>query len=344
MGRPRKNLILPTYASEFRDRHGKARIRLRRTGWHTIYVSERPGSVEFTQAYKTWEATQGTAAQPGRAIPGTFDALIADFYRSEVWHDLRESTREVYRGQFERFRTSYGSRRVATMTPKHVRNLIYMMRETPTAANNLRKRLKQLFDFAVIEKYRPDNPTIVIRSLRTREGGHPTWSERDIARYEAYHPIGSSARLAFDLALYTAQRRSDVHAMGPSQIEGNKIWVKQLKTGKELLIPIHTALARSLAATPTGEEKFVLSSRDENFTEDSFGMWFKKKCREAGITDRSMHGLRKAAARRMAELGLSNQIIKSITGHTSDAEVARYTREAEQKKMAELAMQALELG
>ena len=309
-----------------------------------MYVTERPGSAEFTQTYKTWEMTGCAAAQTAKAAPGTFDALIAQFYRSLAWHDLKDSTREVYRGQLERFRASYGSRSVATMQAKHVRNLIYTMKETPTAANNLRKRLNQLFDFAIIEGYRTDNPAKAISSLRTRAGGHPTWSELDIARYEAHHPIGTSARLAFDLALHTAQRRSDVHAMGPSHIEGNKIWVKQLKTGKELLIPIHTSLARSLGATPTGTEKFVLNSRGKSFTADSFGMWFKKKCLEAGITDRSMHGLRKAAARRMAELGLSNQVIKSITGHTSDAEVARYTRGAEQQKMAELGMSALELG
>jgi hypothetical protein len=40
----------------------------------------------------------------------------------------------------------------------------------------------------------------------------------------------------------------------------------------------------------------------------------------------------------MAEAGLSNQLIKAITGHTSDSEVARYTREAEQVTMARKAI------
>jgi hypothetical protein len=43
----------------------------------------------------------------------------------------------------------------------------------------------------------------------------------------------------------------------------------------------------------------------------------------------------------MAELGLSNQLIKSITGHSSDSEVARYTRDAEQERMADMAMEIL---
>ncbi|MPT48452.1 MAG: hypothetical protein E2598_08555, partial [Sphingobium sp.] len=110
------------------------------------------------------------------------------------------------------------------------------------------------------------------------------------------------------------------------------------------MIPIHINLARSLASTPDDRDTFVISTRGKAYTLDSFGMWFKKKCVEAGIKDRTMHGLRKAAARRMAECGLSNQMIKSITGHTNDNEVAHYTAAADQKKMAMKAMEILNLA
>jgi integrase len=70
-------------------------------------------------------------------------------------------------------------------------------------------------------------------------------------------------------------------------------------------------------------------------------MWFMRSVRAAGLTGYPLHGLRKAAARRMAEAGLTNQQIKSITGHTTDSEVARYTREAEQVLIADRAMDIL---
>lgn len=62
------------------------------------------------------------------------------------------------------------------------------------------------------------------------------------------------------------------------------------------------------------------------------------------MPDKSMHGLRKAAARRLAEIGLSNQMIKSVTGHTSDSEVARYTAAADQERMADAAIKSLDLA
>lgn len=44
----------------------------------------------------------------------------------------------------------------------------------------------------------------------------------------------------------------------------------------------------------------------------------------------------------MAEIGLSNQLIKAITGHTTDSEISRYTKRADQERRAEMAMTEIE--
>jgi hypothetical protein len=53
--------------------------------------------------------------------------------------------------------------------------------------------------------------------------------------------------------------------------------------------------------------------------------------------------LRKAAARRLAEAGCSSKEIAAITGHTTLKEIERYTRAAEQRKLAVAAMARLTL-
>jgi integrase len=55
----------------------------------------------------------------------------------------------------------------------------------------------------------------------------------------------------------------------------------------------------------------------------------------------SAHGLRKATARRLAELGCSAHQIAAITGHATLAEVQRYTNAADRKRLAQEAMQKL---
>lgn len=335
------NAALPRYASAFKDRHGKERVRLRRTGWKTLYVTDEPGTPEFTEAYRRWEQNDKIKVGSDRAVPGSFDDLITRFYKSTIFTDLKPTTQGTYRGELERFRKKYGARRVGTMTARNVAKLMETMGATPSAANNLKKRLSQLFDYAILLGFRKDNPAKPVRGFKIKTGGHKTWQEAQIATFEAAYPVGTRERLAFDLALYTAQRRSDICGMGPQHTEAGKIRVKQLKTEKTLMIPIHPKLAQSIAACKTGHLAFIVSERGAPYTKESFGNWFSDACKEIGVDGYRLHGLRKAASRRMAELGLSNQLIKSITGHSSDSEVARYTRDAEQERMAELAMQIL---
>jgi hypothetical protein len=58
----------------------------------------------------------------------------------------------------------------------------------------------------------------------------------------------------------------------------------------------------------------------------------------------SAHGLRKATARRLPEIGCSANQIASITGHASLSEVQRYTKAADRKRMAREAMKKLMEG
>ena len=70
-----------------------------------------------------------------------------------------------------------------------------------------------------------------------------------------------------------------------------------------------------------------------------FTNWFGDQCTLAGLRNCSAHGLRKAAARRLAEAGCTEHEIAAITGHASLREVQRYTKAADQKRLAAAAMQ-----
>ena len=65
MGRPPLKSDLPRYASRFRDRHGKERIRFRRTGWESRYAEHKPGTAEFTEEYHKWREN-AKAERPSR--------------------------------------------------------------------------------------------------------------------------------------------------------------------------------------------------------------------------------------------------------------------------------------
>jgi integrase len=105
-----------------------------------------------------------------------------------------------------------------------------------------------------------------------------------------------------------------------------------------LEIPVHPTLRKIIDATPSGHLNFLMTSLGKPYSAAGFGNWFRELCDDAGCPDVSAHGLRKAAARRLAEAGCTAHEIASITGHASLSEVERYTRAADRKRMAREAM------
>jgi integrase/recombinase XerD len=75
----------------------------------------------------------------------------------------------------------------------------------PGAANTRLKALKALFAWACEEKpeIAPHNPTLGVRKIRYATDGHHSWTPEEIVQYRERHPLGSKARLALDLLLYT---------------------------------------------------------------------------------------------------------------------------------------------
>jgi integrase len=202
------------------------------------------------------------------------------------------------------------------------------------------KVMRGLMAFAVNAGLRPDDPTQGVRLPRAKAGEIHTWDESEIAQFEVAHPVGTKARLAMALLLYSGQRRGDVVRMGRQHIRDGVLSIRQEKTGNLVEIPVHPALATIIAQTPiAGKLTFLTSLTGAAFSSASFGNVFRDWCDEAELPKRcSSHGLRKAACRRLAEASCSEHEIASISGHESLAEVRRYTRAASRVKLAKLAV------
>lgn len=340
---------LPKGVTTFKDRHRKARYRFRRKGQATYYFKHLPGSPEFLAEYRA--CLDGVASPQievtNRATPGTFDDLLERYYRSADFLDVAERTRMVYSGVLERWRARerkgkrYGEAPVRHLQARHVEEMIAEVLPARTAANMLRKRLSAVMKYAVRIGMATHNPVAVTRPFKIQAGGWHSWTEEEIAAYEAHHPVGSKARLALDLMLWTGQRLGDVRYLGAANIRGMRIELTQRKTNKFVSLPIMPALAESILAAEAAGPIFIITEHGKQFSEKGFGNRIRRWCDEVHLTRCSAHGLRKAAARRFAEAGCSNQEIKAWTGHTTDFEVARYTAAADQRTLSNAAADKL---
>ena len=177
-----------------------------------------------------------------------------------------------------------------------------------------------------------------VKAVRVKSDGYHSWSEGEIAQFENTHPVGSKARLAMALLLYTWQRRADVIKMGRQLVRDGVLHVKQQKTGAQLFIPVHAHLQEIIDATVVGQLNFLVNKWGKPWSAAGFTNWFGDQCTLAGLRNCSAHGLRKAAARRLAEAGCTEHEIAAITGHASLREVQRYTKAADQKRLAAAAV------
>lgn len=346
---------LPKHVHQFTDRAGKARHYLRRPGLKGVPLPGLPWSPTFMAVY---EAAMSSAPAPigiDRVKPGSLRAVAASYLRSSTYLALKPASRQMYRHRIDALcqrkdslGVALGDKAAAKIERKHIVALMETKAGKPAAANEMRKILRALMRHAVETGLRDNDPTRDVKPVKNKGDGFHSWTDEEIAQFEAHHPIGTKARLALCLLVNLGQRRGDTILMGRQHVRKvpdedgvlrDVISVHQQKTGAKLEIPIREELQAIIAATPSDNLIFLTTDRGNRpFTGKGFGDWFRKHCDAAGLPHCSAHGLRKACARRLAEDGCSAHEIMAITGHSSLREAERYTKAVNQKRLAEQAI------
>jgi integrase len=330
---------LPPFVQMFRDRHGKARLYFRKAGLPRVALPNPAKDRQaFLRAYQTALTGRLNIGHDPKA--GTLEALIAEYLRSSDYAALKPASQATYMHAFDFLRGREGAKAaVAAIKASHIERLRDEIAEkTPGKANLIVKALKVLMAFAVRRDYRDANPAAEIGLIRG--GEYRSWTDEELALFEKRWPRGTTERLIYELALYTGQRRGDLAKMTWADIKDGGINVVQEKTGAKLWVPVHPSLASELAKTPRTNAVLVGTTSGTGFTPRYLGTTFATAIDGAGLPAGCvLHGLRKAAARRLAEAGATDAEIMSITGHRSRHEVTRYTRQANQPLMATSGME-----
>jgi integrase/recombinase XerD len=314
----------------------------RKRGSPRVRLPGLPGSAEFMAAYQ--EALAAAPAPIGRdkrSLPGSISAALAEYYGSRAFRALTGGTPARRRAMLERFREDYGHRLLATLPPEFVAALVDTM--TPHNANVWLKAFRHFIKWAQSRKLIRSDPTWGLKVKIPKSDGHHTWTEAEVAQFEAHHAIGSKPRLAFTIGLYTALRREDALRIGPQHFRDGVLTVRPKKTETTtrvtLTIPVHPKLQTVLDAAPTGHLTLLVTETGKSYGADAFSHQFREWCDDAGLPQRChFHGLRKAALTRLAEAGCTPHEIMAISGHSSLEMVELYTRKVARAGLAVAAM------
>jgi integrase len=271
------------------------------------------------------------------AAPDTLSALIASYRRSASYLLLRATTKQGYASRLAKIDNAHGQWRVSRLKRANIEAILAPLADRPGTALSILKMLRILIRHSLALGWLNADPSVGIR--RPRSGEVRSWTDQEIAQFEARWPLGSRERLAFALHLYTGQRRSDVHRMAWSDIAQGRLRLVQQKTGKSVQVKIHPELQRALETSSHTAETILITAYGRPFTVDGFSGFMRDAIKAAGLPmECQPHGLRKAAGRRLAEAGCSAKQIMAVLGHKSLAEAERYVRDADEVRLGDEAI------
>lgn len=353
------------YAYCIPSRHGRERWYFWRGKGHPrVRLEGEPRSAAFMATYnallkgeapaKAQEEPDDEPAAPGGTLQWLCNAYLASPEFGEGAETTQASKRSIIKMICaERINPTsakcFGDLPFAQVTSKAVRVIRDNAAKAKgaTTANNRLSVLKTLYKWAIeAEHFCGINPVLSVPKIKHRSGGHHTWTIEEIRQYEARHPIGTQARLALALLVYTGQRRSDIVQMGRQHIT-RQGWLKfvqvknRAKNPVTVEFPMLPQLVAVIEASPVGDMTWLVNHYGKPLSVDNFGDRFRIWCNEAGLPHCTAHGIRKAAACAAAEGGATDEQMMAIFGWRK-ADMARvYTQAANRARMAGLAMHLL---
>jgi integrase len=229
-----------------------------------------------------------------------------------------------------------------------------MKARTPSQAGNLLTSLRGMIRWMIDEGHldEDDDPTIGLRSGKAKAsretGGFVPWTEEDMAMYRAKWPLGTEARLMFDVLHYTFLRLGDAHRFGPAhlrQVVGKmavQIATKKSRGNTTVTVPVHPEFAESLrsarAAGIIGAEVFtgkVVRGRVLPMNKKAWAAKFKRFAVLAGVNEskKSCHGVRKARVEVAAYADCTESQMMAMFGWRDPKMPAHYIARANREKL-----------
>lgn len=343
---------LPDNVRPVRDRHGKIRYRFRKKGYKSAYLKGEPGSAQFYEALSdALKQFDEPKAITSRAVvaPRSLDDLYRRLRSSAAWKLKKPETQLAQGRVYERFLDMtdkqgrrYGERPTESVTVGWLDAIFGGMSDRPGAANDLRKKLAVLIEYSCKLEWRTSN---VVRHTTPYPTGKPhhAWTEVDIAAYRAEHELGTMARLTLELALNTAARKCNVAQLTRADIVRGRIITKHVKGNNESSVVMLSMTQRAMDALPvTPIRHLIVNAFGKPYSVGGLGNRMRKWCDAAGLPHCSIHGIRSATSRRIAESGSTDAQGQAVTGHKKAEMFQKYRASANREALADDAMSNLQ--
>lgn len=164
---------------------------------------------------------------------GKMTAVI-ERYRSEILAKKAKNTQASQSKQLDHLKRSFGHFNPSQIRPKHIAEYHDAIgANAPYQANRELALITHVLKYAVRWGYIDDNPAREIQR-------HPEHARKRYVTHDELQAVANAAppwiKILMTLAYLTGQRRADLLSMTKDQVREDGIYIRQSKTGTQLLI------------------------------------------------------------------------------------------------------------
>ena len=319
--------------------------------YHRKTRTRLPGEPRSPEFMAALEGAERSACVEPEAAPGTLGALIRDYRTAPEFTGLAPRTRGDYHKVFD-----YLQGGDATPIPAIDGASIYALRDKAHRQRGRRfgnyvvQVLRLLFKWGRRRGKVESNPAADVELIKRPRGApavNRPWTDAEIAA--VLDAAAAELRVAIALGAYLGLREADMLAVTWRAYDGSAFEIRQAKTGAGLWLPAHRDLRAVLDAAPSKGKstQIVVGQKGRPLTQSGFQTRFFgliKKLRDAGTIGAglSFHGLRHTVGKKLAESGCDTRTIAAVLGHATTTMAEHYSRHADRKNLARLAMKRVE--
>lgn len=284
-------------------------------------MHSKPGTKAFTQEYVRLTRDRETVAQDG-----TIGSLIDEFRQTAGYLKLAASTRSDYERQFGAIRAEFESFPIKAIEVRGSRKIFLDWRDTmkdaPRSADMHIGLLSRLFAWAKGNEVILRNPLEEVEKLHSGTRRDIIWSDEQLTKIltEGVPHLRNVALVA----LWTMQRQADILKMPTLAFDGERVSIKQGKTGARVRVVAAPDLLPVLRdAKSEGRQRVLVNSLGQNWTSSGFRSSWRKEMARLGVKGVNFHDLRGTAITfAYANLDRSHdekiKLIAEISGHSKE--------------------------
>ena len=258
--------------------------------------------------------------------PYRFEDAVGAFVEQHCRRHNRVSTaKETERVLRHRFVSRWRNRDVRDITRQDVLAVMddIVAQGMPSAANHALAAVRKFFSWSVERELIAESPCLAVKKPARVNARERVLSEDEIGRvWNAALKIGYPFGTVVQLLMLTAQRRNEVAGMRRDHLNmAEQLWLlpaELTKSNREHGVPLAPLAVAVLETCPQLHGDLVFPS--SGAADSIFSGFSKCKARldvASGVTEWTLHDLRRTAATHMARLSVAPHIVERILNHTS---------------------------